>query len=110
MSAISPFKLASVLLQYPTAPLFEGIDALDAAVAEVSPKESRESLHQFLAWFRATPPTEVAHEYSPQPSGVICDSVVNYTTVCVITLTVTDSAGQSDSDVMLMLFLDESPG
>ena len=58
----------------------------------------------------STPPTEVAHEYSLQPSGVICDSVVNYASVCVITLTVTDSAGQSDSDVMLMVWLNESPG
>lgn len=58
----------------------------------------------------STPPTEVAHEYSLQPSGVVCDSVVNYASVCVITLTVTDSAGQSDSDVMLMVWLNESPG
>jgi nitrate reductase molybdenum cofactor assembly chaperone NarJ/NarW len=63
VTAISPYKLASVLLQYPTATLFEGLDALDAAVADVSSKESRESLRQFLAWLRATPPTEVAQHY-----------------------------------------------
>jgi nitrate reductase molybdenum cofactor assembly chaperone NarJ/NarW len=63
VSAVSPFKLASVLLQYPTATLFEGVDALDAAAADVSPRESRESLRQFLAWLRETPPTEVAQHY-----------------------------------------------
>ena len=63
MTTVSPYKLASVLLQYPTATLFEGLDALDVAVAEVSSKESRESLREFLAWFRATPPTEVAQHY-----------------------------------------------
>ena len=53
----------------------------------------------------------VAHEYPLQPSGVFRGGVVNYATdVCVITLTVTDSAGQSDSDVFLILFLDQSPG
>jgi hypothetical protein len=59
----------------------------------------------------STPPTEVSHEYSRQASGFICGGVVNYVTdTCVITLTVTDSAGQSDSETMLMLFLDVSPG
>jgi hypothetical protein len=30
--------------------------------------------------------------------------------VCVVILTVTDSAGQSDSDVMWMGFVDQTPG
>jgi hypothetical protein len=30
--------------------------------------------------------------------------------MCVITLTVTDSAGQSASDTMLMAFIDQRPG
>jgi nitrate reductase delta subunit len=63
VTAVSPYKIASVLLQYPTVTLFEGLDALDAAVAGVSPKDSRDSLRQFLAWFRTTPPTGVAQHY-----------------------------------------------
>src|SRR5262245_61024856 len=52
-------------------------------------------------WITA-PPTEVAHEY---PTGSCGGS--NF---CLITLTVTDSAGQSSSDTMLMAFLDQQPG
>jgi nitrate reductase molybdenum cofactor assembly chaperone NarJ/NarW len=63
VSGVSPFKLASVLLQYPTAALFEGVDALDATAAGVSPRESREALREFLAWLRATAPTAVAQHY-----------------------------------------------
>jgi nitrate reductase delta subunit len=57
------FKLASVLLQYPTAALFDGLDALDAFAAATSPKPTREAFEQFLTWLRATPPTEVAQHY-----------------------------------------------
>jgi hypothetical protein len=40
-----------------------------------------------------------------------CNGVVNSVSgVCVVTLTVTDSAGQSDSDVLLMVFIDQAPG
>ncbi|MGH3276903.1 MAG: nitrate reductase molybdenum cofactor assembly chaperone [Streptosporangiaceae bacterium] len=61
--AISPYKLASVLLQYPTLALFEAIDELDAAAAQVSPRSSREAFARFLGWLRATPPTAVAKHY-----------------------------------------------
>ena len=57
------FKLASVLLQYPTTALFDGLDALDAFAAATSPKPTREAFGQFLTWLRATPPTEVAQHY-----------------------------------------------
>ena len=59
----------------------------------------------------AAPPTEIAHEYSRDPSGAIkCAAVVNsISNVCVITLTVTDSAGQSHSDAMPMVFIDQTP-
>jgi nitrate reductase delta subunit len=57
------FKLASVLLQYPTAALFDGLDALDAYAAATSPRAAREAFGQFLTWLRATPPTEVAQHY-----------------------------------------------
>jgi nitrate reductase delta subunit len=61
--AVSPFKLASVLLQYPTTAVLEGLDTLDAAVADVPRRETREQLRRFLAWLRGTPPTEVAQHY-----------------------------------------------
>ena len=57
--AVSPFKLASVLLQYPTTALFAGLAHLDAA-ARACPRGSREPLRRFLSWLRATPPDEVA--------------------------------------------------
>lgn len=60
---MSAYKLASVLLQYPTASLFEGIDELDAYAAMTSPKPAREAFGRFLTWLRATPPTDVAQHY-----------------------------------------------
>jgi nitrate reductase delta subunit len=60
---VSAYKLASVLLQYPTASLFEGIDELDAYAATTSPKPAREAFGRFLTWLRATPPTDVAQHY-----------------------------------------------
>ncbi len=57
------YKLASVLLQYPTVALFEGLDRLDAAASETRPKASREAFARFLGWLRATEPTEVAQHY-----------------------------------------------
>ena len=59
---VSPFKLASVLLQYPTVALFDGLDHLDATAAG-SPRSSREAFCRFLAWLRVTPPAEVAQHY-----------------------------------------------
>jgi len=48
----------------------------------------------------------IAHAYAPGT----CLSVVNSQPgVCVITLTVTDSAGQSDSDAIPMVFVDQTP-
>lgn len=62
-SAVHPYKLASVLLQYPTAALFDGLDHLDKAAAATSPRACREAFTRFLAWLRATPPTQVAQHY-----------------------------------------------
>ena len=62
MTQVSPFKLASVLLQYPTEALFEGLDQLDAAAAR-APRASREPFCRFLAWLRATPGDQVARHY-----------------------------------------------
>ena len=63
MSVISPYKLASVLLQYPTAAVFDGLDVLDAAAAQIPSREGRQAIGEFLAWLRATPPTDVAQHY-----------------------------------------------
>ena len=59
----APYKLASVLLQYPTAALFEGLDRLDAAASDTAPKASREAFARFLGWLRATPSGDVARHY-----------------------------------------------
>ena len=56
-------KLASVLLQYPTSALFDGLDELDAYAAQTAPRPARAAFGQFLSWLRATPPTEVAQHY-----------------------------------------------
>ena len=48
----------------------------------------------------ATPPAEVTHQY-------LRDACPSY--ICVVTLTVTDAAGQSHSDTLLMVYLDLSP-
>lgn len=63
MSPVNPYKLASVLLQYPTAAIFEGLDALDSAAAQVPSREGRRAVVEFLAWVRGTAPTEVAQHY-----------------------------------------------
>ena len=59
---VNPFKLASVLLQYPTMALFDGLDYLDATAAGSS-RSSREAFWRFLAWLRVTAPAEVAQHY-----------------------------------------------
>ena len=63
MSRASSYKLASVLLQYPTLALFDGLGHLDAAAAAASPRQARDAFGRFLSWLRATPPTEVAQHY-----------------------------------------------
>ena len=59
---VSPCKLASVLLQYPTAALLDGLPVLQAAAAGM-PRSTRDPLNRFLAWLRATPPGDVARHY-----------------------------------------------
>jgi hypothetical protein len=58
-TGISPYKLASVLLQYPTMALFDGLGHLEAAAGS-SPRASREPFMAFLAWLRVTPPASTA--------------------------------------------------
>jgi nitrate reductase delta subunit len=66
---VSRYKLASVLLQYPTAALFadvtgEGEESgvLEAEAARL-PRPCAAPLLQFLGWLRDTPPAEVAQHY-----------------------------------------------
>ncbi len=61
--AVSPFKLASVLLGYPTRAMFDGLDELDAAAAQSTPRSARDAFGRFLAWLRATSEAEVAQHY-----------------------------------------------
>lgn len=56
------YKVASILLQYPTQELYGGIDALSAAVRS-GPGRPRAHFVRFLDWLRATPPHEVAQHY-----------------------------------------------
>lgn len=56
-------KLASVLLQYPTTALFEGLGELDRFAATAGPKSARQSLRRFLDWLGSTPTAEVARHY-----------------------------------------------
>lgn len=60
---VSPYKLASVLLQYPTAALFAGLDHVDTAVRALPARQGRERFARFLDWLRTTPPTETAQHY-----------------------------------------------
>lgn len=55
MTGVSPYKLASVLLQYPSVALFDGLGVLEA--------EAPRAFGPFLGWLRATPPDEVARHY-----------------------------------------------
>lgn len=57
------FKLASVLLQYPTQALFDGLSTVEQHVATVPSKPSREALSRFVAWLRVTDPNAVAEHY-----------------------------------------------
>jgi nitrate reductase delta subunit len=61
-TAVSPFKLASLLLQYPTVALFDGLEHIDAAV-ESTPTACRAPFRRFVSWLRATPSENVAEHY-----------------------------------------------
>jgi PKD domain-containing protein len=54
----------------------------------------------------SAPPAEVSHDYSPYLANCVFNGLNG---VCRVTLTVTDSAGQSDSDTILMAFVDVTP-
>lgn len=56
-------KLASVLLQYPTTALFDGLDELAAFAETTGPKPARQAFGRFLGWLGETPPGQVAEHY-----------------------------------------------
>ena len=58
----SPYKLASVLLQYPTMALLEGLDVV-AGEADRLPRPAATAFGRFLLWLRVTPPDEIARHY-----------------------------------------------
>ncbi|HVV31109.1 MAG TPA: nitrate reductase molybdenum cofactor assembly chaperone [Mycobacteriales bacterium] len=60
---VSPYKLASLLLQYPTTALFDGLAELDAIARITSPRTARDAFGRFVGWLRATEPTAVAQHY-----------------------------------------------
>jgi len=59
---VSPYKLASVLLQYPTVALFDGLGRLNEA-ASGGNKASREPFGIFLGWLSRSSPDAVARHY-----------------------------------------------
>jgi nitrate reductase molybdenum cofactor assembly chaperone NarJ/NarW len=58
----SPYKLASVLLQYPTMAMFDGLGQLAEAASE-APRASRGPFGKFLEWLTRTSPDTVARHY-----------------------------------------------
>jgi len=61
-AAVSPFKVASVLLQYPTIALFDGLGELARAVGE-GPRATREAFGKMVDWLSRTSPDAVAQHY-----------------------------------------------
>ena len=59
---VSPFKVASVLLQYPTVALFDGLGQLKEAVRE-GPRATQRPFGIFLEWLSRTSPDTVARHY-----------------------------------------------
>ena len=60
--SVSPYKLASVLLQYPTMALLEAVGQL-AEAASAAPRASRAPFGIFLDWLSRTSPETVARHY-----------------------------------------------
>jgi nitrate reductase delta subunit len=59
---VSPFKVASVLLQYPTVALFNGLGQLAEVVRE-GPRATQRPFGIFLDWLSGTSPDTVARHY-----------------------------------------------
>jgi len=61
--AVSAYKLASLLLQYPTAALLDGLGHLESVASGMPRRAQREAFGRFLAWLHETDPGEVAAHY-----------------------------------------------
>jgi nitrate reductase molybdenum cofactor assembly chaperone NarJ/NarW len=60
--SVSPYKLASVLLQYPTMALLEAVGQLAEAASE-GPRASRAPFGKFIEWLSRTSPDAVGLHY-----------------------------------------------
>lgn len=61
-SADPTLKLVSVLMQYPTEALFDGLPLLCELTSQ-TPRKAREHLTTFVQWLGYTPPDDVARHY-----------------------------------------------
>src|SRR5215470_9728318 len=59
---VSPYKLASVLLQYPSIALLDGVATLEGEASRL-PRSAAAAFGQFLDWLRDTPPGDIAQHY-----------------------------------------------
>ena len=59
---VSPYKLASVLLQYPSIALLDGVATLEGEAARL-PRPAAAAFGDFLAWLRTTPSGDIAQHY-----------------------------------------------
>jgi nitrate reductase delta subunit len=57
------WKIASVLLQYPDGRVYDCLDDVTAALAQVTGPAQRQALADVVHWLRATPPTQVARHH-----------------------------------------------
>jgi nitrate reductase delta subunit len=60
---VSPFKLLSLLLQYPAEPLLAIRADIAQAVGELARGRRRDGLERFVAWWAAAPSREVRERY-----------------------------------------------
>lgn len=58
-----PYKLFSLLLQYPNQELWDARDELGEAIGELPRCPERKALERFFAHFSATPPTALQQQY-----------------------------------------------
>lgn len=61
-SAAGAYKLASVLLQYPTLELFSGLTTVETEATRL-PRSSAVPFRRFVCWLRSTAPSSVAQHY-----------------------------------------------
>lgn len=60
---VHPFKLASLLLQYPDGPVLEARDEIVAAAHQLPAGRQGDGIRSFAEWFRAQPVDELQRRY-----------------------------------------------